>query len=136
MGFSRIQRKTERRRQPRKPVRAMVPILCQDEDGHESRFQARLVDISPSGVKLWLPARLPARALVSFNCPDLGVGGRGTVRYCNAAKGGYEVGLEMGNGTGWRDQNADLRNLAAAVGKSRSLPQRPEQVASLVAKKP
>ena len=53
--------------------------------------------------------------MVSFNCLTLGVGGRGTVRYCNPAKGGYQVGLELSNGTGWRDQNEDLQNLAAAV---------------------
>jgi PilZ domain len=136
MSFSRIQRKTERRRQARKPVRAMVPILCQDEDGRESRFQARLVDISPSGVKLWLPARLPARTVVSFNSPDLGAGGRGTVRYCNAAKGGYEIGLEMSNGTGWHEENADLRNLATALGESRSPAKRTEALNALIIKKP
>jgi hypothetical protein len=135
MSLSRIPRKTERRRYSRKPVGGTVSILCQDDDGHESLYQARLLDVSVSGAKLWLPARLPARALVSFNSPDLGLGGRGTVRYCNAVKGGYEVGLEVCNGTGWREQNADPRNLAAALKETRSVSHPAETVPSLIAKK-
>jgi len=69
--------------------------------------------------------RLPARSLVSFNCLDLGVGGRGTVRYCNAVKGGYVIGLELSTGTGWRDQNKDLENLAAALDGSLETAARP-----------
>ena len=48
----------------------------------------------------------------------LGVGGRGIVRYCNPAKGGYQVGLELNNGSGWHDQNEDLQNLASAVDRA------------------
>jgi len=113
-----IARKRERRRHARSPIDKLVPILWEDEDGHEKVLQGRLIDVSVSGAKIFLPSRLPARALVSFNCPALGVGGRGTVRYCNTAKGGYEVGLELSNGTGWRDQNKDLQNLAAAIDRS------------------
>jgi hypothetical protein len=110
--------KKERRRYSRSPMSAKVAILWDDERGRESRFEGRLTDISVSGARVWLPIKLPARALVSFNCPTLAVGGRGTVRYCNPAKGGYEVGLEMGNGTGWSDQNQDLQNLAASLGRA------------------
>jgi hypothetical protein len=45
----------------------------------------------------------------------MALGGRGTVRYCNAAKGGYQLGLELSNGTGWSDQHTDLQNLAAGL---------------------
>ena len=135
MSFSRIQNKTERRRQSRKAVNGMVAILCESEEGHESRYQARIVDVSVSGVKLWLPLRLLKRTIVTFNCSELGVGGRGTVRYCNAAKGGYVIGLEMGNGTGWRDQNSDLRNLAAALGETESVSPAAEFVPDGIIKK-
>jgi hypothetical protein len=96
----------------------MVPVLWEDQDGHEGRLQGRLIDVSVSGAKLWLPMKLPARTLVSFSCPTLALGGRGTVRYSNATKDGYEVGLELSNGTGWRDQSKDLENLAASVGRT------------------
>ena len=118
--------KKERRRYSRSPISKMVAILWDNEDGRESRLQGRLIDISVSGARVWLPMKLPARALVSFNCPTLAVGGRGTVRYCNAAKGGYEVGLELSNGTGWRDQNNDLQNLAVALDRSEQAAQRSE----------
>ena len=108
-------RKHERRRNLRSPISQTTPILWEDESGREQLVQGRLIDVSVSGAKIWVPIQLPARAIVTFNCAALAVGGRGTVRYCNAAKGGFELGLELGNGTGWRDQNADLRNLAAKI---------------------
>ena len=114
-----IARTRERRRHSRSPIGKTVPILWEGEDGHEMLLQGRLIDVSVSGAKMFIPIRLPARAVVIFNCLPLAIGGRGTVRYCNAVKGGYEVGLELSNGTGWRDQNKDLQNLAAAVDRSK-----------------
>lgn len=108
-------RKRERRRYLRSPISQMTPILWEDEDGREQLVHGRLLDVSVSGAKIWVPLRLPARSLVTFNCVALAVGGRGTVRYCNATTGGFEVGLELGSGTGWRDQNTDLQSLAAGV---------------------
>jgi len=130
-------RKRERRRHSRNPISRTVPILWNDENGHEQRSLGRLIDVSVSGARIWLPINLPARALVSFNCPTVAVGGRGTVRYCNAAKGGYEVGLELSNGTGWRDPNKDLQNLAAAVNQLNQVTQPSEapETASAVAPK-
>lgn len=46
------------------------------------------------------------------------------MRYSNATKDGYEVGLELSNGTGWRDQGKDLQNLAAAVDRTTQVAQR------------
>jgi hypothetical protein len=111
-------RKRERRRHSRSPIDKTIPVLWEGEGGQERLFQGRLIDVSVSGAKILVPMRLPERSVVSFNCLTLAVGGRGTVRYCHTAKGGYEVGLELTNGTGWRDQNKDLQNLAAAVDRS------------------
>jgi hypothetical protein len=119
-------KKRERRRHSRNPIDKMVPILWEDEQGRENLLQGRLIDVSVSGARIFLGTRIPARALVSFSCPALALGGRGTVRYCNAAKGGYEVGLELTNGTGWRDQNKDLENLAVALERSSPAVQRSE----------
>jgi len=108
-------RKKERRRHSRNAMSTMMAILWEDEKGQEEMVQARLIDVSVSGAKLWLPTKLPLRAVVTFNCLAQGLGGRGTVRYCNTSKGGYVIGLEMSGGTGWQDQNLDLRNLAASL---------------------
>ncbi len=130
-----IGKKKERRRHSRKPISKIVPILWEDEKGHQQRLQGRLIDVSSQGARVWLPVKLPARALVSFNCPELALGGRGTVRYSNASKGGYEVGLELSNGTGWRDPSKDLQNLAAALERSSQVtepsetPETPSRVA-------
>ena len=116
-----ITRKKERRRYSRTPINKMVAMLWDDENGHENRLQGRLTDISVSGARIWIPMKLPARTMVAFSCPTLALGGRGTVRFCNSTKGGYEVGLELTNGTGWNDQNKDLQNLAAGLGKSSAM---------------
>jgi hypothetical protein len=116
-----ITRKKERRRYSRTPINKMVAMLWDDENGHENRLQGRLTDISVSGARIWIPMKLPARTMVAFSCPTLALGGRGTVRFCNSTKGGYEVGLELTNGTGWNDQNKDLQNLAAGLGKSSAI---------------
>ncbi len=118
----RLPLKRDRRRHARKAVTKIVPVLCEDDEGHETLLQGQLLDASVAGVKMLLPTKLPSRALVTFNCLALGLSGRGTVRYCNAAKGGYEVGLEISTGTGWRDQNADLQNLAAGLAPAESAP--------------
>jgi hypothetical protein len=116
-----ITRKKERRRYSRTPINKMVAMLWDDENGNENRLQGRLTDISVSGARIWIPMKLPARTMVAFSCPTLALGGRGTVRFCNSTKGGYEVGLELTNGTGWNDQNKDLQNLAAGLGKSSAI---------------
>ena len=121
-------RKRERRRHSRSAISKVVTILWEDYEGHEGMLQGRLTDVSVSGARIWLPVSLPARTLVTFNCPTLAVGGRGTVRYCNTAKGGYEVGLELSNGTGWRDQNKDLENLAIGIDISSQLAGQPDAV--------
>jgi hypothetical protein len=130
-------RKRDRRRHSRSPISKVVPILWEDSEGHEGMLQGRLMDVSVSGARIWLPMSLPARTLVTFNCPTLAVGGRGTVRYCNTAKGGYEVGLELSNGTGWRDQNKDLQNLAIGIDSSSQFaghPEAPEAVSKATPK--
>jgi hypothetical protein len=132
-----IGRKRERRRHSRSPIGKTVPVLWEDEHGQETHLEGRLIDVSVSGAKIWLPMKLPARALVSFRYQTLNLGGRGTVRYCNATKGGYEIGLELSNGTGWRDQNNDLQNLAAAVDQTNqaALPSTPAETVFGVAPK-
>jgi len=96
-------RRKERRRDSRSRISQKTPILWEDEHGREHILQGRLIDISVSGAKILVPIKLPERALVTFNCAALAVGGRGTVRYCNATKAGFEAGLELSNGTGWRE---------------------------------
>jgi len=114
--------KRDRRRHARKAVTKVVPVLWEDEQGRETMMQGCLVDASVSGVKIVVPSRLPPRAALSFNCVALGLSGRGTVRYCNPIKGGYEIGVEISNGSGWRDQNADLQKLAAGLAPGESAP--------------
>ena len=47
--------KTERRLEPRTEANAPLGILCTDSEGKETRFQARLIDISLKGAKMSVP---------------------------------------------------------------------------------
>jgi PilZ domain len=116
--------KSERRREPRDEVNVPLGILCTDSEGRESRFQARLADISLRGAKMRVPQRLPKGTTVYFYCQKFGIGGRGSVRYCEQRKQAYEIGLEFPSGTGWKGlRDAEVLTLSAKVGGATELPQ-------------
>jgi len=81
-------------------------------------MHARLMDISVKGARMSVLQKIPAYTGVTFYYDKLRIGGRGTVRFCRTAKGGYEVGLQFPNGTGWSPavrEKMDLLNLATAL---------------------
>src|ERR1700693_5884965 len=94
--------KSERRQEPRTEANAPLGILCTNGEGQETRFQARLVDISLTGATMRGPQRLPGKTTVYFYCQKFEIGGRGTVRYCHQHKQDYEIGLAFPSGTGWK----------------------------------
>jgi|SRR5580700_3627365 hypothetical protein len=106
--------KTERRRQRRDEVDAHLGILCTDAEGQGTQLQARLVDISLNGAKMRVSQRLAKNTTVYFYCHKFGIGGRGSVRYCEQRKQGYEIGLEFPSGTGWKELRA-TESLALAA---------------------
>jgi hypothetical protein len=57
--------------------------------------------------------RIPSRTIVLFNCPELGIAGRGTVRFCDQRKAAYEIGVECVCGTG---SNSVFKQLIAEIG--------------------
>jgi hypothetical protein len=83
-----------------------------------------LIDVSARGARLRVPSQIPNGAWLAFNHAGLGIGGRGTVRYCNLIKGQYEIGIDISNGTGWgvvsKDHAKDLRRLGAALTRMQS----------------
>ena len=62
---------------------------------------AELVDISSRGIRIRVDAQMAPRTYVTINDRELGITGRGSVRYCRYEKGKYAVGLEFSGGTGW-----------------------------------
>jgi hypothetical protein len=115
-----LSRKSDRRRELRKSLNAEVSILCEDERGRETLSHAKLVDVSVHGAKFQTFQRLPLRSSVIFCSFKHGVGGRGTVRYCNSSSKGYEIGVEFRHGTGWCEPlvGEELKRLSAAIDRS------------------
>jgi hypothetical protein len=77
--------------------------LWHDANGRERVSNARLIDVSVSGIRLRVDEAIPVRAMLLCNDQRLGIRGNGAVRYCVMTKGKYEVGVEFTGGTGWRE---------------------------------
>ena len=102
-GIHATLRKSNTRRQVRHELNAAVRILWTSDSGEECFGPARLVNVSVQGMQLQVGARIPVRTTVTCNEMSLGISARGSVRYCNFAKGKYLIGVECSGGTGWKD---------------------------------
>jgi len=96
-------RKGNSRKRTRYPAEGSLQILLEDAMGREKVLRGRLLNVSVNGLQIELEDRIPLHAAVACNSPKHGISGRGSVRYCNPRKGKFLVGLEFGNGTGWRE---------------------------------
>jgi hypothetical protein len=76
--------------------------MWQAHEDVERVSRARCVDVSKYGLRLRLLHKVPSRATVMFNSHELGIAGRGTVRFCVPRKAAFEIGIECWSGTGWR----------------------------------
>jgi hypothetical protein len=116
---------SERRREPRAPLTGEVTILHEDEQGREIVVRAQLLDGSVNGARFRAQQELPLRSPVVFYHLTLGVGGRGTVRYCNWSSLGYDIGVEFFHGIEWRGPE-----LGDALQRLRTAIDRPEPAAT------
>jgi hypothetical protein len=91
------------RRHVRDIIDGSLRILWEDADGREHVSQAKIVNVSPSGIGLRSDQAIPLRSPISCNDEKTGIRGRGTVRHCTYVKGKYQIGVEFSNGTGWRE---------------------------------
>ena len=117
MGNRSVKHAPDRRREPREPLTGEVSILHSDDKGHEVTISAQLLDGSVNGARFRAQQQLPLRSPVVFYHRKLGVGGQGTVRYCNWSSQGYEIGVEFRQGINWRGSvlTESLRRLSASV---------------------
>jgi hypothetical protein len=94
------------RRYPRHDASGTLRILWEDETGCERVSNGRIVNVSVQGIQVLVDQKIPIRSYVSCNDSSLGIRGRGSVRYCNFRKGKYQIGIEFGGGSGWREPAA------------------------------
>src|SRR5258708_1466145 len=106
-GFTRMY-KVERRREPRESLSGALLVLVHDSEGRERVSRAECIDVSPSGLRLRVTEKPALRANVNFNSRELGIAGRGTVRFAIAKKAAFEIGLECTGGTGWKARAESL----------------------------
>jgi hypothetical protein len=94
--------KAEHRREIRFPLTGKFRMLWSDAEGRDHISRAELVNVSVRGIKLLVDRQIPARTYVMVNERELGIMGRGSVRYCRPEKGKYAIGIEFSSGTGWK----------------------------------
>jgi c-di-GMP-related signal transduction protein len=111
--------KKERRRTKRHLISGSLSVLWGSQPGEECRAQGNLVDVSDFGARFRFPVRIPPGSWLMFNYHKIGIGGRGTVRFCRLVKGQFEIGVEFSSGTGWdvasRRLDSQHRNLKTAI---------------------
>ena len=100
---SNVKQRANSRRHTRYPIEGPIRVLWQDANGHERVTNAKVVDVSVSGLKLRVDDPIPVRSLLLCNDQRLGIRGSGAVRYCLMNKGKYDIGVEFSGGTGWRE---------------------------------
>jgi hypothetical protein len=100
---SNVKPRANSRRYRRYALNSTIRLLWYDTEGSECIAEAKVVEVSVSGLKLCLDRALPVRSFIVCNDRELGVAGGGTIRYCIANHGKYEIGVEFSGGTGWRE---------------------------------
>ncbi len=96
-------RMADKRKHVRRALMGAIQVLLDPGTGRDRVVNARVMNVSNTGLQIQVGEQLPTRAYVSCNDTKLGISGRGCVRYCTYSKGKYLVGLEFSGGTGWRD---------------------------------
>jgi len=92
-------RRAERRRHDRQPITGKLRVLWHDAEDREQVCAAEVVDISVNGVRMRVDMKMAPQTYVTVNDREIGITGRGSVRYCRYEKGKYVVGLEFVGGT-------------------------------------
>jgi hypothetical protein len=91
------------RRHNRHAASGLLRMLWQDGEGVERVSNGKLANVSVEGIQVLVDEKIPVRSYVWCNDIKLGIRGRGSVRYCNFSRGKYQVGIEFGGGSGWRE---------------------------------
>lgn len=93
--------KGEQRRDARHSIAGKLRLLWEDAEGKQQVRTAELENVSRSGIKIRVDVQMAPRTYVTVNDREIGIMGRGSVRYCRYERGKYSVGLEFSGGTGW-----------------------------------
>ncbi len=96
-------RKKDTRSKRRYLLTGTLSIEWDDGSGQSRSSMAKLQNISETGMQICLADKVPVRATVVCRDSKLHIGGRGIVRYCNFVRGKYVIGVDFGNGNGWRE---------------------------------
>jgi hypothetical protein len=87
-------RRNYSRRRTRQSRAEALTLRWTDAAAGEVTVDATLINVSAGGLGVQANEPAPVNCLVWFDAPGLGISGRGSVRYCHAARGGNLIGIE------------------------------------------
>lgn len=86
----------EHRRHRRVPQLGLIRVSWQDSSGQQKYVQAKLFDISSSGLRMMeVPEPIPPLTNVHLACEKLRLAGSAWVRHCSRYGAKYVVGVEL-----------------------------------------
>jgi hypothetical protein len=100
---------SEKRRQQRNLCSDIVELFWNDRLGWPHRAKALLEDITPEGACVQTDVKIPVDAELSLRLGEKGF--PATVRYCTLISGGYFVGVEFAEGSGWVPGHPDPQHI-------------------------
>ena len=90
------------RRHPRQRSDDKVRLVWQNTSGQTQWLSGACLDISQSGMRVELTARIPARQVVNFELLRNEFRGTAVVRCCQPAGLRFHIGLEFTGGQKWK----------------------------------
>lgn len=89
------------RRENRVGAKSKALMTWMDETGNPMTSRGECIDVSPSGIRILIVAKIPIGTVVQVQAPDMRVHGSACVRTCSRDRMDYIVGLEFVGGFQW-----------------------------------
>lgn len=92
------------RHSPRRAHSGVLQLNWRDQSGKKRTLKGSVVDISTGGLGLRAAETVPPHSTVVCDAPELGIRGKGFVRYCERSHSDYLIGVECSEIAGWVGQ--------------------------------
>jgi PilZ domain-containing protein len=90
------------RRHERVPADCFAQINWKDRYGNEAFANAKVLNVSESGLRVQVPGSMEVGSRVTFRVDKLALHGTGSVRTCTREGPKYSVGIQFSGGLKWR----------------------------------
>jgi hypothetical protein len=93
------------RRQDRETCFQTVTVMWRDSRGEDKFANAKVLDVSESGLRMQLPEAVPFQTRITLRAIKLGLHGQGSVRHCSRSGTRYSIGVQFASDLRWNRQS-------------------------------